>query len=83
MTREEFRAKMLNEIQVAQSSVDLTMTPKERLRTFIHELFNSIGPDMAKYVLGAIVNILLFSMLQIASSNHDLNVAQQMNRGLM
>lgn len=79
MTREELRDEILNAFQTAQSNVNIAMAPKERLRTFINDLLTSIGQDMAKYVAKAIFYILLVCMIQIASNNHDLDVAQQIS----
>ncbi|MGE7687082.1 hypothetical protein [Peribacillus simplex] len=79
MTRNELRVEMTQAIKDAQSGLSKDMDSKEKIRSFFTGLFTSMGQDVAKYIILAVVQVLIAIMINIAASNHDYDVAKQVS----
>lgn len=79
MTRSELRVEISQAFREAQSGVSKEMDPKDRIRSFFAGVLTSIGQDVAKQIIIIMFQVLIAIMINIASGNHDYDVAKQVS----
>ncbi|MEK4671118.1 hypothetical protein [Niallia sp. FSL R7-0271] len=79
MTREELRLEIVSAIQSAQSGITKEMRPAERLKSFITDVMQSIGQDLAKWVVMLLILLMAQYFSKIIAGNHDYEIGKQIS----